>query len=346
MNIPQSIFDKLGRNLHRHSGPLAIIWRRIQTVFPDFVVKDDFNPRVFTHDNFDVLQIGPDHPARKPSDTFYYSETECLRTHTSVHQVPMIKEGHTKFIVCGDVYRKDSIDQYHYPIFHQVEGVKLFPPDTPLENIIIDLKSTLENLIQSLFNEVTVFKWRDYYKFPFTTPSFELDMKYKGDMVEILGCGVIRPEILNQANTKQKGWAFGIGLERVAMILFKIPDIRLFWTDDERFHQQFSGDSTIIVVFKPYSHQPICYKDIAMWVDMDLKSFKREFHSLVREIGGDLVESISTQDKFEHPKTGRASRCFRINYRHTDRSLTNEEVNKIQDQVIEAVNEKLNIVIR
>ena len=156
-NIPQSIQDKLSRQLHRQPGPLNLVWRKIQNVMEGFIVKDDFDPRVSTLDNFDQLLIGPDHPARKTSDTFYFDADTCLRTHTSVHQIDMIKQGHQQFLVCGDVYRKDSIDQYHYPIFHQVEGVKLFPPGTPNEEMIDDLRATLGKLISIIF-DVTEFK--------------------------------------------------------------------------------------------------------------------------------------------------------------------------------------------
>lgn len=354
-NTPKSILDKTKLKLHTQPGPLNIVWRRIQVILSDFVPADNFPEQVSTVDCFDKLRIPADHPARRPSDTYYLTPAVCLRTHTTVHEIEMLQRGHDKFLVCGDVYRKDSIDQYHYPVFHQVEGVKVFPLGTPLENIIIDLKKTLEYVIMSLFPGVTKFRWRNYYRFPFTCPSFELDMMHtgqsdSGQWVEILGCGILHPEVIAHTGREVEAWAFGIGLERVAMILFGIPDIRLFWTNDQRFHSQFMSVDPLNpkspIKFEPYSNYPVCYKDISMWITGDLKAFKREFHSLVRELGGDLVESIETTDRYHDQKNNRHSRCFRIMYRSPDRTLTNEEINDIQAKIIATVPQKLNVTVR
>ena len=134
----------------------------------------------------------------------------------------------------------------------------------------------------------------------------------------------------------RRGWAFGLGLERLAMILFEIPDIRLFWTDDERFHSQFEEGS--ITKFEPYSKFPPVFKDIAFWTDngaadndVEKKNFvQNDFFDLIRSVAGDLVEKIELIDSFTHPKTGRTSKCYRISYRSMDRSLTNEEIDELQ----------------
>src|SRR5688500_5535511 len=107
------------------------------------------------------------------------------------------------------------------------------------------------------------------------------------------------------------------------MILFKIPDIRLFWSKDPRFLSQFSSDA--IVQFKSYSKFPPCYKDIAFWIVHERDFYDNRFYDLVREIAGDLVEDVQLVDEFVNPKTGLRSKCFRINYRSMDRNLTNEE---------------------
>jgi phenylalanyl-tRNA synthetase alpha chain len=154
--------------------------------------------------------------------------------------------------------------------------------------------------------------------------------------MEVLGCGVIHEQVLNLSNrSDRRGWAFGLGLERLAMILFKIPDIRLFWTDDERFHRQFVDGS--IIEFRAYSKYPPVFKDITFWTSNgdDNNSggnefVENDFFDLVRSIAGDLVEKIQLIDSFTHPKTGRSSRCYRISYRSMDRSLTNEEIDELQ----------------
>lgn len=107
-------------------------------------------------------------------------------------------------------------------------------------------------------------RWREDY-FPFTAPSFELDVQFNGAWMEVLGCGVIHDQVMRNAGRPDKhGWAFGLGLERLAMTLFQIPDIRLFWSSDKRFSEQFSAGC--IRPFKPYSKYPVCYKDVSFWL--------------------------------------------------------------------------------
>lgn len=164
----------------------------------------------------------------------------------------------------GDVYRRDAIDATHYPVFHQMEGVRVFGPDATTEQVVADLKAKLEGLARLLFGDVEM-RWIDAY-FPFTEPSLELEVFFNGQWLEVLGCGVMQQQILDgNGQPGKKAWAFGLGLERLAMILFGIPDIRLFWSDDERFTKQFkAGD--IKTKFAPFSKFPPCYKDVSMWI--------------------------------------------------------------------------------
>lgn len=289
---------------------------------------------------FDDLLIPPDHPGRAPSDTYYVTSDQLLRTHTSAHQSQHLRSGVDAFLCCGDVYRRDEIDATHYPAFHQMEGVKLMTP-TSVQNaegltgnawlnstecamVEQDLKATLEGLMDHLFGP-TEKRWNDDY-FPFTQPSYELEIYHNGEWMEVLGCGVIHEKVLQLSNRgNRRGWAFGLGLERLAMILFKIPDIRLFWTQDTRFHSQFKEGC--IVEFHPYSKYPPVFKDIAFWTQDFVEN---DFFDLVRSVAGDLVEKIELIDSFTHPKSGRASRCYRIAYRSMDRNLTNEEIDELQ----------------
>lgn len=250
-----------------------------------------------------------------------------------------------------NVCSRDEIDSSHYPIFHQMEGVKMFSPDElpkdssrqeQLRHVESDLKHGLEGMAKALFGNEAEMRWVDAY-FPFTEPSFELEIFYQGEWLEVLGCGVIQQDIVrNSDRGDQPGWAFGLGLERLAMVLFSIPDIRLFWSLDERFHNQFSSGG--IVTFQPYSKFPSCYKDISFWTPSQFHP--NDMHELVRDVAGDLVEQVQLIDSFVHPKTDRLSNCFRIYYRSMDRSLTNEEIDALQEQVRTLAVDQLRVELR
>ncbi len=317
--VPATIKEKMEYRLHTKMGhPLCHIKNTIYHCFPDFEKCDRFSPVVSVEENFDKLLIPQDHPSRRATDTYYLDEKLVLRTHTSAHQNMLLSQGCQKFLVTGDVYRRDTVDRYHYPVFHQMEGVSV--TDHPEEN----LRETLSNLVETLFGNVN---WRlvDSY-FPFTTPSWEVEIEWSGDWVEVLGCGLIHPKILENCNIEGEGWAFGLGLERLAMILYDIPDIRLFWTHDPRFLEQFENGAT---KFVPYSKHPACLKDVAFWLTD--KYHENDIHEIARERGGDLIESVELIDRFE--KGDKVSQCYRISYRSHDRTLTDEEVNKIQNSI-------------
>ena len=146
----------------------------------------------------------------------------------------------------------------------------------------------------------------------------------------------------NVGKAERHGWAFGLGLERLAMVLFSIPDIRLFWTDDPRFHKQFvSGD---VVTFKPYSKYPPVYKDIAFWCPEAYE--ENDFNELARSVAGELVERVENIDTFTNPKTGKTSNCYRVTYRSMDRSLTDVEINALQDGLRDKAAAELGVELR
>ncbi|KAJ2662341.1 phenylalanyl-tRNA synthetase alpha subunit, mitochondrial [Coemansia sp. RSA 1200] len=187
-------------------------------------------------------------------------------------------------------------------------------------------------------------RWIDAY-FPFTSPSWEMEVLYQGEWLEICGCGVMKQEILDTAGmTDRIGWAFGFGLERLAMLLFGIPDIRLFWSTDPRFTDQFQADH--INTFRPFSRHPVCPKDISFWIPNAGEFHENDVMDLVRETAGDLVEGVKLIDSFTHPKTGKESRCYRINYCSMDRNVTNEEINGIQDKVRDRMVRQLKVTLR
>jgi len=370
-NVTPYIANLVGRGLHRMDDhPLGIIKDKIETYFNSlegdvkFDIVDALDPLVSAQACFDDLLIPQDHPGRKPSDTYYVTRDggrevssaadTLLRTHTSAHQSALMREGRQAFLCTGDVYRRDEIDATHFPAFHQMEGVKLFDPalvggamsreewlaSPGCELVAADLKKTLEGLCDHLFGPVEK-RWIDEY-FPFTEPSFELEIYYQGDWMEVLGCGVIHSGVLENVELSDRhGWAFGLGLERLAMVLFQIPDIRLFWSDDKRFKKQFKAGQ--ITPFKSYSKYPPCFKDISFWIPDDFEP--NDFFEIGREVCGELVENMSLVDEFTNPKKGKTSHCYRITYRSMDRSLTDEEVNAMQERLRER-SESLGVELR
>jgi len=354
-NITEIIYQKLGTNLHqRPAHPLGIIKAAIEEHFEKefpgkFKTFDSLYPVVSTKANFDDVLIPADHVSRSSNDTYYVDDQTVLRCHTSAHQAELLRKGETHFLVTGDVYRRDSIDSTHYPVFHQMEGVCLFSAEeaaaagcTQAELAERELKRVLEGLAVALFGEVEM-RWNDDY-FPFTDPSFELEIFFKGQWMEVLGCGVMQKAILDDAGRSEyQAWAFGLGLERLAMVLFDIPDIRLFWTEDERFSKQFSPGQ-LSTKFKPYSKFPPCNKDVSFWISD--KFSENNFCEITRNVAGDLVEEVKLIDEFENPKTGKTSHCYRIVYRSNERSLTDEEINEKQEEVRRQIVEILNVELR
>ncbi|KAJ9170002.1 hypothetical protein P3X46_018139 [Hevea brasiliensis] len=353
-NVPDTIFSKLGMQLHRRNQhPIGILKNAIYEYFDtNFSTKfdkfDELCPLVSVKQNFDDVLVPADHVSRSYNDTYYVDSQTVLRCHTSAHQAELLREGHTHFLVTGDVYRRDSIDSTHYPVFHQMEGFRVFSPDEwepsgldATSYAAEDLKKCLEGLARHLFGAVEM-RWIDTY-FPFTNPSFELEIYFKENWLEVLGCGVTEQEILRRNGRPDNvAWAFGLGLERLAMVLFDIPDIRLFWSNDERFISQFCSGQ-LGIKFKPFSKYPPCYKDMSFWIN---ESFtENNLCEVIRGVAGDLVEEVSLIDNFTNKK-GMTSHCYRIAYRSMERSLTDEEINDLQWNVREQVLNKLNVVLR
>jgi phenylalanyl-tRNA synthetase alpha chain len=263
------------------------------------------------------------------------------------------------------------------PPFHAERNpLQSFHSASEAEAIGAHLKRSLELMVVEIFSRARAaaaasglettseplrVRWIEAY-FPFTSPSWELEIFWQGDWLEVLGCGVIKQEILNKAGVSdQSGWAFGIGLERIAMLLFEIPDIRLFWSQDQRFTSQFAGLSENLDGlrrFVPFSKHPACYKDVAFWLRSSSSSAgggsvanAQDFHEndimeIVRDICGDVAEDVQLVDAFAHPKTGRKSLCYRINYRSLEKTLTNAEANTYHEQVKEALVNRMGVEMR
>ena len=206
-----------------------------------------------------------------------------------LRRVQFLRAGAARFLVFGDCYRRDEIDASHYPVFHQAEGVRVWRRSADdvrhgrlsVEWLVADLQRTLDGLVSHLFGVQAPRRWLDD-SFPFTRPSLQVEVQFQGRWMEVLGCGVIRPEICrvfpgdgDGEGGEAVGWAFGLGLERLAMVLFDIPDIRLFWSEDERFLSQFTPAAAShsaafhAIKFRPFSRYPPCPKDLSFWLPDD-----------------------------------------------------------------------------
>nr|CAD7393386.1 unnamed protein product [Timema cristinae] len=395
--------------------------------------------------NFDSLITPATHPSRDKSDCYYINHKYLLRGHTTAHQSELINMGLNNFLVVGDVYRRDEIDNSHYPVFHQADAVRICTQEEVFRHVPngealqvfeksgmrtedkqqehtleatklmeTELKSTLLCLAQSLFGQGLVHRWVAT-TFPFTHPSWELEVLHKGKWVELLGCGIMEHAILHTGTDRglidlnyklshalprtqfallphmlsasilspdlchgnkparatslpdeicappplitqlwllllpvsagasdRIGWAFGVGLERIAMILYDIPDIRLFWSTDSGFLCQFNNKTASDVIkYKAVSIYPQCINDISFWLPEDRLYSPNDFYDLVRNIAGDIVEQISLVDEFVHPKTQRISHCYKLVYRHMEKTLTQEEVNIVHRLIEQAVDKEL-----
>ena len=213
----------------------------IKKIFSDIGFSISYGPEIDEeYHNFTALNVPEHHPARDMQDTFFVDKDIVLRTHTSNVQIHLMEEKDPplRFIVPGRVYRNESISYKSYCLFHQVEG--LFVD----KNVsFAQLKGCLEYFVKKMFGSDRKMRWRPSY-FPFTEPSAEVDIwdEQRNQWMEILGCGMVDPEVFNSVNYDPKiwrGYAFGMGVERIAMLKYGIEDIRLFYGGDIRFLRQF-----------------------------------------------------------------------------------------------------------
>ncbi len=187
--------------------------------------------------NFESLNIPKNHPARDMQDTFYLDENRLLRTHTSPVQIRYLEKNPppVRIIAPGRVYRRDAVDATHSPVFNQVE-VLCIDQDINFSH----LRGTVLTFLKAFFGDIPV-RFRASY-FPFTEPSAEVDVQWKGKWLEVMGCGMVDPKVLEKLgidSEKWTGFAAGLGVERFCMVRHQIDDIRKFYTNDIRFLEQF-----------------------------------------------------------------------------------------------------------
>jgi phenylalanyl-tRNA synthetase alpha chain len=220
--------------------PITLTLQRIEQLFHSLGFAISSGPEIESDFyNFTALNIPENHPARAMHDTFYIDPQHVLRTHTSPVQVRYMEENAPplKIISPGRVYRVDS-DATHSPMFHQVEGLWV-DEDISFAN----LKGVVQDFLQRFFEQDDLqVRFRPSF-FPFTEPSAEMDMSWKGGWLEIGGCGMVHPNVLKHVNIdseKYLGFAFGLGVERLAMLRYGVNDLRLFFESDLRFLKQFN----------------------------------------------------------------------------------------------------------
>ena len=234
---------------HRHPNTIAL--DELERIFIGMGYEVVEGPEIeYDYYNFEALNIPANHPAKDEQDTFYINDKIVLRTQTSPVQVRVMEQGKLpiRMIAPGRVFRSDEVDATHSPSFHQVEGLVIDKNIT-----FADLKGTLAEFAKELFGEETKVKFRPHH-FPFTEPSAEMDVTCfkcggkgcrmcKGSgWIEILGCGMVHPRVLKMSGINPEeysGFAFGVGLERIALLKYEIDDMRLLYENDIRFLKQF-----------------------------------------------------------------------------------------------------------
>ena len=234
---------------HRHPNTIAL--EEVEKIFIGMGYEVVDGPEIeYDYYNFEALNIPEGHPAKDEQDTFYINDKILLRTQTSSVQVHVMEQGKLpiRMISPGRVFRSDDVDATHSPSFHQIEGMVIDKNIT-----FADLKGTLDLFAKKLFGEDTKTKFRPHH-FPFTEPSAEMDVSCfkcggkgcrfcKGEgWIEILGCGMVHPHVLEMSGVDPEeytGFAFGVGLERIALLKYEIDDMRLLYENDMRFLEQF-----------------------------------------------------------------------------------------------------------
>lgn len=353
-------------DLSRVAGsPIHELAERILSL-PSFSTFDEIHiPEIVPADiSFDLFDFPKDHPARSKSDTYYLDDNNILRTHTTVMWHYYLAQDEIKKKIAqgkpfgslsyGKVYRKDEIDRHHMNVFHQMDGWYLCKKS---EKIITteDLQNVLVDIAKTVFGEKVKYRFNPD-KFPYTDPSLEMEVEKPSfaeasagednKWVEVLGSGVVKGSVLKKLGVDPEiynGWAFGFGLERLAIISMELPDIRLLWSEDPRVKTQLKLGNK----FKEVSKFPGIIRDISFVVS---KAFiPNNYFDIIRDIGGDLVEEVKLLDKYENEEKfgiDKISYTYRISYRSNERTLLTEEINPIQDNIIEETKKQFQAEVR
>jgi phenylalanyl-tRNA synthetase alpha chain len=339
----------------KENSPVKILFNQIinLSVFQDFDIVE-FSRIVTTEQCFDLLNTPQDHPARRETDTYYLDDIHILRTQTTAFWSFYLrdqevlnrlnKDGEIKALAPGIVFRKDEIDRNHYPAFHQIDGLYICKKE---KKVITqeDLKKVQIDLAKGIFGPDIEYKFIDD-NFPYTIQSLEMDIKFNGDWLEVNGAGLVSPVVLEKFGLDPdiyNGWAFGFG-DRLAMIKMEIPDIRILWSDDTRITSQFKDINS---KFKEVSKFPATFRDISFIINKKINL--NNYYEIVRDCADNLIEEVKLLDEYEdEEKFGKdkKSYTFRIVYRSSERTLTNEEINIIQAEIRQKTEQDLGALLR
>lgn len=343
-------------DLSRTPGsPISEIVNRV-IASPDFKGFDVIEvPEIVPADiSFDLFDFPADHPVRSKSDTYYVDDNHILRPHTTVMWYYYLQNEDVKRrmaagepVGCfcfGKVYRKDEIDRNHMNVFHQIDGWYLTPKNKKVIGTE-ELQNALLSIAREVFGSGVKYKFNPD-KFPYTDPSLEMGIDKNGKWLEVLGSGVVKGSVLEKFgvdSSKWNGWAFGPGIERLAMVSMELPDIRLLWSQDERVKKQLKLGNK----FKEVSKYPPITRDISFIVENDF--IPNDYFDLIRDLGGDLVEQVELLDKYENSEKFRENKLsytYRIVYRSNERTLTTEEIDLIQDKIYKQTAIQFNAELR
>ncbi len=333
-------------------------------------------------ETFDLFNFPKDHVARRPSDTYFLNKSDnpkesvLLRPHTSVMwyyylidqwwRDRLFQTWETEALSSGKVYRVDKLDKTHHECFYQIDGLKIV--DKEKEILTQDtLKNVLIHTIEALYG-----KWIEYRfledKFPYTVDSLQAEVNYKWKWVEVLWAGIVHPTVLSKLwiDSDKYNWrAFWFWLDRLTMAFKWIPDIRIFWSTDKRITSQWGN----LDQYKQISVFPPVYKDISMIVPKNMflqdkdeseKSWAFELTNdsesnffainwTIKDIGWDLIEEIKIMDLYQNDAkfwAGNESLSIRITFRSIERTLTNEEINKMYFEIRKKIERELSYGLR
>jgi phenylalanyl-tRNA synthetase alpha chain len=333
---------------------------------PIFTIFDDLSPVTTPYQNFDSLLIPVGHKDRSEMENYFLNEGSMLRCHMTPHVPDLISMGYNNFLLSGDVYRRDTYDHLHCHIFHQLEVQRLFTTEELFGNCLntadifnmrartskreteakqcvhtseavqvmsSDMKRTLEEIVfGELLGHGVSYRWSSNYE-QFGRPAYEMEILHDNKWLEIAAVSILKQEILDTAGACNKvGWGLTFGLDRIAMALYGIPDIRLLRSDQYGSH---AGQDNL---FKSYSDCPTFFKEIVSIVPhgIDDVAFAFAFYELVRIAAEDVVQKVELADQFNR------SHRYRITYKSWNKSLNKEEVNAHHSIIKQLVTDKLN----
>ncbi len=322
--------------------------------FDDFDIID-VPEIVSVKNNFDLLNAAPDHPSRRETDTYYLDESHILRPQTTAMwpfylRNPEVlerlkKEGYVAALSPGVVFRKDEIDRKHFPAFHQIDFLYICRKDQRIITLK-ELQDVQADGVKIIFGKDIEFRFL-VDSFPFTDPSTQIEIKVGENWIEVAGSGLVHSQCLKNFGLDPdvyNGWAGTFGIDRFAMIKMGIPDIRILWSDDPRITSQFKDINS---KYREVSKYPETSRDISFVIDKNINL--NNYYEIVRDFAENLIEEVKLIDSYEDEKKfgkDKKSYTFRIVYRSLERTLKNDEINKIQEEIRNKTKQDLNAILR